>query len=139
MQNLHVTIVSVPQAREKPARGGYAQEGLFLCLRAHRGPQSIRTRKDHSLVVDSGEEGEKGKEKSFAVYLAARSAQKRRTPPPGMSPPFSVPEDNRTLNCTPWSAVGCCKGSGWLAQGAAARRVTHPFAFVIALCGFPLP
>lgn len=96
-------------------------------------------RKDHSLVVDCSEEGEKGKEMSFAVYLVARSAQKRNAPPPGVSPPFSIPEDDWALNCTLCSGVGCCKGSGWLARGAGARQVTHPFVFIIAICGLFLP
>jgi len=46
-------------------------------------------RKDHSPVVDASEEGEKGKELSFVVNLAA---QKRNTPPPGVSAPGSVLE-----------------------------------------------
>lgn len=69
-------------------------------------------RKDHSLVVDCSDEGEKGKEMIFVVYLAARSAQMRNTPPSGVSPPFSIPEDNWTQNCTPCSGVSCCEGSG---------------------------
>lgn len=137
IQNLAVIIISVPQAREKPAWGEYAQESLCLCLCAHQGPQSIRTRKDRSLVVDFSEEGEEGKEMSVVVYLAARSAPKRNTPPPGVSPPVSVPEDTG-LWTAPHVVVSAAAKAGAV-SGAGARRVTHPFVFGVDICGFSLP